>query len=346
MNLKFQKRILLFGILLLLIITFYVWSRLLLLSLFLIFVLDSFTLEFSTKFIKEKLSVKMIASLKYSYLAILSISLAIFIRIFLFDIYFVPSSSMEKTLVPNDYVLVNKILYGVKMPKRIQEVPLIGSLFRSESTLTEYDLYKSLKSFRNYKREDVVVFKSIQDNKEFLIKRIIGMPGDTVIIADSKVLVNGKYLKDKEEYCYNYIDNSRDDGSNVIRHYSNKEYKKLGNNLKKTLKKDIKNEKSRKSFLFPINLSIEKHWSRDNYGKIIIPKKGMEITLNKYNFELYKDIIRKYEKERINVSESETYTFRNDYYFMMGDNRHNSRDSRHFGFVPESYIQGKMIYIF
>ena len=106
------------------------------------------------------------------------------------------------------------------------------------------------------------------------------------------------------------------------------------------------------SSYYPVDM--DNGWTRDNYGPIWIPKKGATITLSPMNVALYKRCIVNYEgntleqkggKVYINGKEESTYTFKYDYYWMMGDNRHNSADSRSWGFVPEDHVVGKPIVV-
>ncbi|MDC1081317.1 signal peptidase I [Flavobacteriaceae bacterium] len=114
----------------------------------------------------------------------------------------------------------------------------------------------------------------------------------------------------------------------------------------------ITKTKTVNSNFFPNEIPYD--WNEDNFGPILIPKSGMTIELNDSNLPLYKKIIREYENNTltkkgsslfINGKEATTYTFKKDYYWMMGDNRHRSEDSRYWGYVPDDHILGKPILI-
>lgn len=339
---------LLIGIVLfLIIIVFYLWSKLIWISLLMLLIIDSFSTKIISNIIKKYFSVKFHTIVKYIYIIILPIFIIAFTRTLLFDYYYVPSSSMERTLFPGDYVIINKVKYGAKVPNHIENLSVFGKYLKTDTSKDEfYDLYRPLKGFSLYKLNNVVVFKSVENHNKFLVKRIIGMPSDTLKIVNSRILINNKLLDDKETYCYHYIDTTVTT-NRIIKILSNKEYDLLEESYKRSLTKNIKKRDSnRLTLLFPNSYSQK--WTRDNYGEIIIPSRGVNIPLNKNNIDLYKEIIRKYENKEIVINNDETisYTFKNNYYFVMGDNRHNSHDSRFFGFVPESYIQGKVIYIF
>ena len=114
----------------------------------------------------------------------------------------------------------------------------------------------------------------------------------------------------------------------------------------------INTNKTANPYFFPNTIPYD--WNEDNFGPILIPKAGMTVQIDEKSFPLYKKIIREYEKNTvtkkgntfyINGEETSSYTFKQDYYWMMGDNRHRSEDSRYWGYVPEDHIVGKPVLI-
>ena len=124
-------------------------------------------------------------------------------------------------------------------------------------------------------------------------------------------------------------------------------------NILDSLKRTFNEIKSYNTSYFPNDIRF--NWNEDNFGPIIIPKRNTTVELSKNNLPIYKKIIREYEKNeltldlngtiRINNIETNSYTFKQDYYWMMGDNRYRSEDSRSWGFVPEDHIVGKPVFI-
>ena len=123
-------------------------------------------------------------------------------------------------------------------------------------------------------------------------------------------------------------------------------------NIFDTIYRVFKTKKSYNTSFFPNDIRYD--WNEDDFGPIIIPRKDQEIELNRENLPLYKKIIRDYEKNKleliddkifINGNETDSYKFKMDYFWMMGDNRYNSEDSRAWGYVPENHVVGRPIFI-
>ncbi|MDO5970761.1 signal peptidase I [Flavivirga aquimarina] len=311
----------------------------------------------------------------YSLSSLISVVfLAIGIRVFMLDIYNIPSSSMEGALLIGDKIVVSKLHYGPKLPKSPFEIPWVNILFyidkeaRASIDSTWWD-YKRYNGFTKIKRNDVIVFNSTLDNKTFFIKRCIGLPSDSIQIKNAIVYNEEQELVTPAtvKHIYNIWFNDKELLTALIQPYklpeiSKPNHVKLGLNKQQyTRLKTAKCIDSIRILNYPIktfaNNFSEKdslRWSVNNWDTVWIPKKGETIPLTIENYMIYQAIFEKFEKVNIQNKKGvfwsygkqiTDYTFKQNYYFMMGDNRHNSIDSRYWGFVPEQNIVGKTVMV-
>ena len=328
-----------------------------------------------------------------------------FINLYIFQNYQIPSSSLEKTLRVGDFLYVDKMGYGARVPFTPLSMPLVQHtmpawLGGGQSYITRpHWQYKRLKGWTSPQKGDIVVFNfpagdtvctKMQnpdyytlrhyygeallknrkdvfgdivvrpvDRRENYVKRCVGTPGDSLQIIDNVIYVNGEREPEREGLQLNYF--VQTDG-----HVFGAKYlEKLGISVADRVQVDgttwhfpltkaMKEELEKNPHV--VTLAVEpaeqggavyplghNDWTRDNYGPIYIPRKGDTILITEQNYWLYKRIAEAYEFKPMAIGE--TYTFEMDYYWMMGDNRHNSADSRFWGFVPEDHIVGRPMFI-
>ncbi|MEI6885604.1 MAG: signal peptidase I [Bacteroidota bacterium] len=350
---------------------------------------------------------------------IFAVIAASIIRIFFFEAYTIPTSSMEKTLLVGDYLFVSKVSFGPKVPNTPLTFPFVHhTLPLTESTKSYLEWiklpYYRFPGFAPVRNMDVVVFNYPDgdtlstrfqstasyyqlvrqygrdvvwnnkqefgdiiarpvDKRENFIKRCIGIAGDSIRIVDRKVYINGKEEQNPGQRQFKYL--VKTDGSPINSRNLEKlnitETPATDNNgtyeltlsdaslegLKqysnvKSIEPEILPKGSWDPNIFPFDSAYR--WNVDNFGPIWVPKAGVTININPGNIMFYNRIIGVFEgndlkvrdgKIFINGKEATTYTFKMNYYWMMGDNRHNSADSRYWGFVPEDHIVGKASFV-
>jgi len=338
-------KITLFLLLLFFGILFFTWSGLWGITLILLIIFDSLSIKLIPNFIKNKVPNWFYRISKYCYVFFTLLFFGVFCRVFFFEIYFIPSSSMERKLSEGDIIVVEKLTYGPILPKNLSEIPFLGLLFKSKKI--ENQCYKRLNGHGNILRNDIVVFKKEEQGRSY-IKRIIGLPNETLKIIDSKVYIDNKLLEEKESFTFEYISKNQ---NQIKKNYllSNFEHKNF--DLRDSLKRNIYNSKSKVQSVFPKEKVFE--WNRDNYGEIWIPEKGKSINLDKNIIPFYKNIIESESGLKIKTIKDtddiflgnekiNKYVFIHNYYFLLGDNRHFSNDSRFIGFIYKKNIIGKL----
>lgn len=363
---------------------------------------------------------------------IFAIVAATLIRMFFFEAYTIPTSSMEKSMLVGDYLFVSKVAYGPKLPNTPLAVPFTHHTLPFTQKTKAYSEaiqwpYKRIAGTTEIKRNDIVVFNfpagdtvvvGIEnpdyysqvrsnahyfieqnpqlgkqeaenlvrekmrerfeiisrpvDKRENYIKRGVGMPGDIIELKHGQLYVNGEPADNPEQLQYDYYVKTNGTPLNKMKlqdlglaledigmpspYYRLPLTLEMVEKLKKfpNVTEIVQVEETEVNpDIFPFD-SQNYPWNVDNFGPLYIPKKGDRVELNMKTLPLYERVITAYEGNDLQVKDSlvyingkqvDSYTFNMDYYWMMGDNRHRSADSRYWGYVPEDHVVGKAYFI-
>lgn len=341
----------------------------------------STTLEF-----KEKYPYKKSTTREWADAIVFAVVAATLIRGFLLEAYMIPTGSMEKSLLAGDFLFVSKLNYGPRVPMTPvafpfahHTMPVVGGKAYWEGVQLDY---KRLPGFEKIERNDVVVFNFPMegdapyhrpiDKRENYIKRAVGIPGDTISLIQAQLYIGNEQGFNPPQSQVDYLVYTDGTGLNPQRLFdlrieyspANREpyilfltqerYEEVAgwSNVTQVVP-NIRPSAQYQPGTFPHNEKFP--WNVDNFGPIVVPHKGMTVTLDSTNYPIYERAIRVYEgndlqshgngQYEINGEVTSQYTFQMDYYWMMGDHRHNSEDARMWGFVPEDHIVGKALFV-
>ena len=342
-------------------------------------------ITFGLYFVLRKSDKKKSMGREWADAIIFAVIAATLIRTFFIEAYTIPTSSMEKSLLVGDFLFVSKVSYGARIPNTPLSFPFAHHTLPftddTKSYLEWIKLpYYRLPGFGKIKNNDVVVFNYPMedfrpvDKQENYIKRCVAIPGDTLQVKESTLYINNKMAEkpQKMQFRYHIVTDGTGFNSRSITELGiteggpldvpgefamlltaeNAEKIKQFANVK-SVEPYIENPKSIDTMsMYPHDRNFP--WNVDNYGPIVIPKEGATVEITPKNIALYARLIEVYEHNKLEIKDNSilingtvanTYTFKMDYYFMMGDNRHNSADSRFWGFVPVDHIVGKGVFV-
>lgn len=393
-----------------------IWIRCWYLLLFNLVLLDLFiTRKIDWTLRKYGLPRKLQAAIEWTAVLVLALVISLAIKILFVEAYKIPTPSMEESLLAGDFIFVSKLAYGPRLPNTPLAIPFFHNKLpggkKSYSERIQLP-YRRLKGFSRVRRDDVIVFNFPEgdtmvvqypgqnyyslvrqygrdyirsrfgivthpaDKRENYIKRCVALPGDTVLIKEGSLYVNGKprpnppgkkfrhYVTTRGEPLPDkLLDSLQIKKTTVTYNPVNSLHVMYLTEEKREHLRSCEQVRSIKQYVEPMlsfqNQEIFPHsdlyrWTADHFGPLRIPARGDTLRLTPGNLPLYRRIIEVYEHNElraegdrilINGEPSSDYRVKMDYYFVLGDNHHNSADSRNWGFVPEDHLLGKAVLI-
>jgi signal peptidase I len=296
------------------------------------------------------------------------------LRAFFFEPFRIPTPSMENTLLVGDFLFVSKLHYGARTPNTVC-VPFLGA-----PCLPGVELPQTrLPGFDDPDRGDVAVFNyppetGPVERKTPYIKRLVGMPGDTLLVLDKVLYVNGERFALLPTQEQNWVV-TPSENVGIPRARLDDVGAELLGTIPGTNRLVVNGPPAAAAAIraWPYVASVEGYaipegrstgamfparsaFNRNNYGPVVVPAAGQSVRLTPETWPLVEDVVTRFEgrraealpdgRFRIDGEPADAYTFRQDYYFGMGDNRDNSEDSRFWGFVPNDHLVGKAVLVF
>ncbi|WP_263785758.1 signal peptidase I [Salinibacter grassmerensis] len=292
------------------------------------------------------------------------------VHVFLFQPFVVPTSSMAKTIKPGDYILASKLHYGPRTPHSVG--------------LPFWDLYipgvrlpsARLPGFSEPERGNIAVFHYPPENKPIdqktaYVKRLVGLPGDTVEVQNGRAVVNGEPLTAvptvQQQWDVHLEDPRMRLSPSHLRPLGIQTARPTSDPNRRLVTATSEAADALESYSFVQNVELkasasperrpsfpeDSDFTRDDYGPVPVPEKNQTVQLTDSTWSLFKTVIQEYEEHRaervgtgvfrIDGQRKRRYTFEQDYFFVLGDNRDNSLDSRFWGYVPKDHLNGEAV---